>query len=568
MAENSRGTVPYLYDQLRLLSDQHGKGHTFLMGAGQTRTRSFAELAREAGEIAGALQKRGLHPGARVGLLIADNADFIAAFFACVHAGLVAVPLSPPPALGKSERFFERIALVLEQGRLGVLITDDESHKERLVNLAGITPVLTFESVKEQGQYIPQVERKPDDLCFIQFTSGSTGKPKGVVVDYRNVAENCRAIAVEGLRSNPGDVCVSWLPMYHDMGLVGKVLATFSVGMPCVYIPTRLFVRHPNIWMQAMSEFRGTITFAPNFALKLAVRRLRSNSSELNLSHVRAIGCGAEPISAEALRLFSSAFEPFGLSAHSLLPSYGMAEATLAVSFASLDVPPRCLRVRSDALTPGRRVRVAGGTEAGIELVSCGAAFDGHKISVVGPRGEACGERQVGEIVVEGPSVAQGYWDQPEETRNTFDGMRLVTGDLGFLDDGELFVCGRKKELIIINGVNFYPQDIEWSLEGVEGIREGGTAAFGCDRGFGEELVVVVERARQGIDGVLRELLKARVLEVWGLMVSDVAMVSPGDLPRTTSGKLRRGAIRSQYQREISLVPLASWKAQVSDALG
>lgn len=539
--------VTLLYDRLQLASRDHVRCHTFLTGRKSKTERSFAQLAESAAKLAGAFAVQNLRRGDRVGILVGDNADFILTFFACVHAGLVAVPLSPPPALGKADRFIERIALVVQEGNLSALVTDGSVDDSRLCGAAKDTPVLAMSKLKQHGDVVPPAALTPDDICFIQFTSGSTGKPKGVVIDYRNVAENCQAIAIEGLNSTAEDVAVSWLPMYHDMGLVGKVLATFSVGMPCVYIPTRLFIRHPNLWMEAMSDYRGTISFGPNFALKLASKRARALGADIDLSHVRAIGCGAEPISPDALREFLARHETYGLKENALMPSYGMAEATLAVSFASLTSPVRYRRVCKDALRNDGTVSFVPHVEGSIELVSCGRAFPGHEITIQDASGQVLGERQVGQIVVQGPSVARGYFCNSAATEEVFLGGRLFTGDLGFLDEHELYVCGREKDIIIVNGANYYAQEIEWSLESVPGLREGGVAAIGIDRGAGEELVVVAERGKGGDDTALTERMLKRVREDWGLLLGDVVIVPASALPKTTSGKLRRSEVKRRY---------------------
>ncbi|MBC7172912.1 MAG: AMP-binding protein, partial [Polyangiaceae bacterium] len=315
----------------------------------------------------------------------------------------------------------------------------------------------------------------PDDLCFLQFTSGSTSKPKGVMVSHRNLVANGLAfLGTHGLDRNPDDVGVSWLPLYHDMGLIGFVLATLLVDLQAVLMPTELFARSPRLWLETITKYRGTITYAPNFAYQLVTKRLKPKDLEgLDLSRLRVAGCGAEPIRAQTLREFADKLAPSGFRSIAFLPSYGMAEATLAITFHGLESELSVDRVDTDAMTQGFARPADADTKSVSEVVSCGKGFPGHEVMVVDESGKPLPERRVGQVVTRGPSVTAGYFENEAATAESWKDGWLATGDLGYVADGNLHICGRIKDLIIIRGANHYPQDIEWVVGDLEGVRRG-----------------------------------------------------------------------------------------------
>jgi fatty-acyl-CoA synthase len=364
----------------------------------------------------------------------------------------------------------------------------------------------------------------------------------------------------DGLRSDPSrDRGVSWLPLYHDMGLIGFVVAPIFAEVPVVLLPTTSFVRRPSSWLDAVNRYRGTITFAPNFAYALAVQGISPRQMEgWDLSCVRALGCGAEPIDAPTVRAFMDKFETVGLKRTAILPSYGLAEATLAVTFSGLDAPLETDAVEPQALLKGSAARAMNGHS--IELVSCGRPFPSHRIEVVDESGASLGERQIGEIVVEGPSVAAGYFGDEAATRATFRSGRLFTGDLGYFAEGRLHVCGRSKDLIILRGRNYYPQDIEKIISDVEGVRTSQVAVFTCARALNgdaaarievptsdERLVAVAEVSKsQFAHDAMRRAIVSAVQERMGLKVDEVHFLRRGELPKTSSGKVRRRETRAR----------------------
>ncbi len=321
-------------------------------------------------------------------------------------------------------------------------------------------------------------------MAFIQFTSGSTSRPKGVTLTHANLAANIKCIMNDGLRIRPEDVAISWLPLYHDMGLIGFVLAPLYHCVPVIYLPPLLFLKRPVTWFQAFTRHQAHIAYAPNFGYALCVKRIKAADLEgLDLSTWRVAGCGAEPIRPETLEAFADAFSRIGFRKEALYPSYGMAESALAVAFTELDEGMKAIGVDGPTLwAKGEAKLVPEDHENVVRLVSCGREFPDHKIRIFDPDDTASEhplpERRVGEIRIAGPSVMSGYWEDAERTRETFAGGFLKTGDLGFLSDGHVFVCGRSKEVVIVNGRNYYPQDMEWEAGKVDGVRRGNVVAF------------------------------------------------------------------------------------------
>jgi acyl-CoA synthetase (AMP-forming)/AMP-acid ligase II len=366
----------------------------------------------------------------------------------------------------------------------------------------------------------------------------------------------------DGLRMTPDDIGVSWLPLYHDMGLIGFVLAPLFHRTPIVFLPALLFLKRPVTWFQAITRHKGNVAFAPNFAYALCVKRIKTADLEgLDLSTWTRAGCGAEPIRAETLEGFADAFARIGFRRDALLPSYGMAESSLAISFTELYQGLKTISVHGPTLWEKGEARlVADDDEDAVRLVSCGPEFPEHKVRVFDPEDASSErplpERQVGEMRIAGPSVMRGYWEDAERTREAFAGPFLRTGDLGFLHEGHVFICGRSKEVVIVNGRNYYPQDLEWEASKVGGVRKGNVVAFGARDPSGlerdRERVVIAfevqepERLR-GASALIGEVRKA-VQEGVGLTLDDAVALPPGALPKTSSGKLQRAKTRELYE--------------------
>ncbi len=534
-------------DVLRENAVHEDRAVTFVRGSGEERRVSFPDLWKTARQRARALYKLGLKKGDRVALVLPEPDEFVLTFMGCLTAGIVAVPMYPPQTLAKMEAYGDTVRHILAASGARALVTSESLAKLMGEHVAGATEARLVVEAEVRGSEDDTEAPEPvslDDLAFLQFTSGSTSKPKGVMVTFGNLAANAHAIMVDGLKSTPADKGVSWLPLYHDMGLIGFVVAPLYTLVQVMFLPTMSFIRRPSIWLEAIHRFRGTITFAPNFAYALATRAVTdAQAKDWDLSCMRHLGCGAEPIQAEVLRGFLKRFEKNGLSPTSVLPSYGMAEATLAITFWDVDKTLHADEVDISKMRAGEAAPVEAGT-TGMELVACGKAFPGHEIMIAGPEGESLGERMVGEVWVKGPSVTKGYFGDPVATAAAFSNGWLKTGDLGYQADGELYLCGRAKDLIILNGKNYYPQDIEAVVSRASGVRDGQCVAFGVLSPDGGEHCVIVAEAKVGPRaGTIAEIIASIVQLVRaeiGIVPGEVHLIKRGTLPKTSSGKVRR----------------------------
>ena len=551
--------------------DGDGRGYTFLpSGGGAERYLGFRALVDEAEAYGRRLAALGLKKGDRVALVIPESDEFVLTFLGACTQGILPVPLYPPLSLGRLDAYVDSTARILEASAADVLVTTTRVQKvlwSVMDRVKTLRDLVTIEKLcagpAPSADSLPAVEIAPSDPVFLQFTSGSTAAPKGVVVTHASLSANSQAILDEGLDVRPTDVAVSWLPLYHDMGLIGFVLAPLYRSVQSVFIPTLDFVRRPTLWMEAIHRHRGSMTFAPNFAFaRVAKRATDADLARWDLSCLRAVGCGAEPIHPDTMRLFTERFAPVGLRPEALLPSYGMAEATLAMTFAGLDERVRVDVIDADACherdvaepvdpAAGEAEDAAGAGVLG--LVSCGRPFSGHEVGIFDEGGARLPERRIGEIRFRGPSVAAGYFRNPEATAAAFEpaeqGGWLHTGDLGYLADGELFITGRRKDILILNGRNYYPQGIEWQTEEVPGIRRGNVVAFSVPGESSEEAVIVAETGEQD-EARRREIIQAvrtRINAEMGLAVADVHLLGVGEMPKTTSGKLQRRRTREQF---------------------
>jgi fatty-acyl-CoA synthase len=489
-------------------------------------------------------------------LTLSEGDDFVLAFFGVIAAGAVPVPLYPPATMSRLDAYFANLARVIASSGAKLLITSRRSAPEGPASPLADIPTVRPEELAEAPTAEVMVEVGPDDLAFLQFTSGSTSLPKGVMVTHRSLAANAQAIMFDGLAADPArDKGVSWLPLYHDMGLIGFVIAPIFAEVPVVLLPTTSFVRRPSSWLDAVHRHRGTITFAPNFAFSLCVQGISEKQmAGWDLSCLRALGCGAEPIDAATLRAFLDKFESVGMKQQAILPAYGLAEATLAVTFGDLAEPLTTDVADPHELVRGRATPAQNGHS--VEIVSCGRAFPHHRVEIVDEQGRSLPERNVGEIVVEGPSLAVGYFGDDSATRATFRQGRLFTGDLGYLVDGRLFVCGRKKDVIILRGRNYFPQDFERIISAVDGVRQAQVAVFTRSRTshgtvrLADELLVAVAEVNnsQVAREPLRKAVVSAVYEQTGLKVDEVHFLRRGELPKTSSGKVRRRETRARLE--------------------
>jgi fatty-acyl-CoA synthase len=545
-------------DVLRDNAVHSDRSVTFVRAGGEERVVRYPDLWLEARRRAHAMAALGLQRGDRVALVLPEPDEFILTFIAALAGGFVAVPIYPPQTLAKMEAYGDTVRHVLTASGASVLITNDALRpmiEQHLVRGASATRVVSERDVREAEGFDGQSPEPVslDDLAFLQFTSGSTSSPKGVMVTHRNLSVNSHAIMFDGLKSTPADRGVSWLPLYHDMGLIGFVIAPLYALVQVMFLPTSAFIRRPSLWLEAIHRFRGTITFAPNFAFALATRAVtETQAKSWDLSCMRALGCGAEPIQPDVLRAFMDRFAAQGLSPASMLPSYGMAEATLAITFADVTTPIRTDRIDLAAMRAGKALPATEG--ATMELVSCGRPFPGHELAVMGPGARRLGDREVGEVWLRGPSVTAGYYRDPVATEEAFGGGWLKTGDLAYQADGELFICGRAKDLIILNGKNYYPQDIERIVSKVDGIRDGQCVAFSRFDDAGAEIAVVVAESRKQTAGLAAAIIAAVRAEL-GLTITEAHFIKRGTLAKTSSGKVRRRECKRRLEDlELELV--------------
>jgi acyl-CoA synthetase (AMP-forming)/AMP-acid ligase II len=533
----------------------------FTDGAAETARLTHGELDLAARSLAAALQDRRLK-GRPVLLLLDNPFDFVRAFFGCLYAGAIAVPVNLPT---RKQRLEKVVLIAADCGAnvalMSVRVRDALSNQLPGVECIDVSQLTASPQVASLYREDP-LER--DAPAFLQYTSGSTGTPKGVIVSHTNLIAN-QAMIRSGFANGPDTVWVSWLPLYHDMGLVGSMLQPTYLGCPCAMMPPLAFVQRPAQWLRLISEVRGTVSGAPNFAYEMCVRRVDPEDMVgVDLSSWRVAFNGAEPVQARTLARFSEKFAAFGFSSKAFYPCYGMAEATLYISGGIASEEPRLCRVAADALERGESSEQCSRDDERAHkptrsLVSCGFGQEDLCIAIVDPEtGDERPDGQVGEVWISGSSIALGYWNNPTLTMQTFHastsagrGPFLRTGDLGFRRDGELYIAGRAKDVIIVSGKNHYPQDIELTVSQSHvafGNRPGAALALIDDEG--SEQVAVVQELERKYSGELLETdllqrVRDAVLREHGIALKQVLFVQPGKVPVTTSGKVQRARCRS-----------------------
>jgi acyl-CoA synthetase (AMP-forming)/AMP-acid ligase II len=549
-------------DVVRWRTERHPDRHvyTFLVdGETKEATLTYAELEQRARAIGGWLQAQGLQ-GQRVLLVYPPGLEYNVAFFGCLYAGVVAVP-TYPPRLNRPDIRLE--AIVADSQAAAALSTTPilSTLDQRIIHAPTMRSLRWMASDTADAGYAA-TWRDPgcrgESLAFLQYTSGSTAQPRGAMVTHANALQNAAVIgdAVAATEESRG---LLWLPPYHDMGLMGGILQPVYSGVTTTLMSPFAFLQRPFRWLQAIARTGATHSGAPNFAFDLCVSKITPQQrATLDLSSWRVAFSGAEPIRHETLDRFTEAFAPSGFRRESFLAAYGLAEATLLVACSRLGRAPERHSLDASALEQ-HRVLPANGAAARV-VVGCGRPLPGGHVVIVDPdTGVACGPNRVGEIWVSGPSVTRGYWNRPEESALVFgarladtgEGPFLRTGDLGFMRDGNLAITGRIKDLIILDGRNHYPQDIEGTIEQrVPAIRLGGVAAFSVDRDGAERLVIAAEVARshRGMDQheIVRAVRRA-VAEEHAVSVHTVVLLRAGGVPKTSSGKTQRRACRAAF---------------------
>ncbi|MFP5513368.1 MAG: fatty acyl-AMP ligase [Alphaproteobacteria bacterium] len=533
------------------------RGLNFHSGNGQLlEALTYRDLRAQAVSLARRLLAAGFEPGERIALMAETGGDFVRAFFACAYAGIAPVPMPLPMAFGGREGYVGHIRGMLGTARASGLFAPASlvgwvAEAAEGLGLRAVGDLGVLDGFAEQGIDLPVVG--DDDVAYLQFSSGSTRFPSGITVTHRSFMANARAIVEHGLRIDTGDRGVSWLPFYHDMGLVGFLLAPLTAQVSVDFLPTHEFARRPLTWLMLISRNRGTLSYSPSFGYELCARRAALSKPEgIDLSSWRGAGIGGDMIRPHVLANFAETFASCGFHRRAFVPSYGMAETTLAVSFAPLDLGAEVDCVDMDVLEDdGRAVAPQAADARARDFVLCGPPLPDHAVEIRDPDGAILAERRLGHLFVRGPSLMSGYFEQPEETAQTLsaDGW-LDTGDLGYRVGEALVITGRAKDLIIVNGRNIWPQDLEWSAERVSGLRSGDVAAFSVDQSEAERIVVLVHCRTP--DPEAREALKAAVagtLRAEHGAEARIVLVPPHSLPQTSSGKLSRSRARQLFLR-------------------
>jgi fatty-acyl-CoA synthase len=521
----------------------------------------YRDLKVEAQSLGRRMLRAGLKAGDRVALVAETDGNFLRAFFACQYAGLISVPLPLPVAFGGRAGYVEHIRNMLAVAKASAVLCpgpflDMVREAAASFELLAIGTFDQFDSLPDSGVDLPIIGQ--DNLSYLQFSSGSTRSPAGIAVTQRALMANLRGITRDALKMVEGDRCVSWLPFYHDMGLVGFLLAPVATQVPIDYIATREFARRPLIWPTLISQNGGTVSYSPSFGYDLCARRVKGGATDhLELSQWRVAGIGGDMIRPGVLSRFADAFQSCGFRKEAFVASYGMAEATLGITFAPLDLGIELDNIDLDVLeNEARAVPVAddGGANRTRAFVLCGQVLPGHDLEIRAPDGMTLPDREVGRIMFRGPSLMREYFGSREETSRVLsaDGW-LDTGDLGFFLDGSLVVTGRSKDLILINGRNIWPQDLEWLVEHeVEGVRNGDVAAVSIDEAEGESVVLLVQgrSSDEEVRANLRQAVADTVRAAVGVNCL-VVLVPHNSLPQTSSGKLSRARARKMYLESL-----------------
>jgi fatty-acyl-CoA synthase len=539
-----------LIDRIERVAEVDRRSITFISGDDH-ETIPWSQLHAEASAVAAALQARGVKPGDHIALLGPTTRKLITAIQAVWLSGATLVTMPLPMRMGALEQFIEQTRNRIRRSDSSMVVIDSEL-AAFVEPVEGDPPFVGMDLLFDPSGPTAGDYRRPDSdedaLAVLQFTSGSTSEPKGVMLTHRSICNNHDG-AVEAARVTPEDVIVSWLPLYHDMGLIGLLAIPMCMDVGLVQGAPQDFLSRPLRWMRWMSQYKGTGTAGPNFAYALAARALRRCEEPLDLSAARIMLNGAEPVDAATFRSFLEAGERFGLDPASAYPAFGMAEVCIAGCF---PVPEKGLKTdwvdRRSLELDGDARPVEAESDGAMELAFLGSPVPGMEMRIVKPgTSEVLEARQVGELQLAGTSLTSGYYRQPDATAELLADGWLHTGDLAYSVDGELVVCGRSKDVIIVGGRNVYPQDIEKVVGEVEGVRTGNVIAFGVEGRHGAQNVVVVAECKGGnLDEVRREVTLV-VTQAEGIPPKEVVLVEPGTVPKTSSGKLQRSACKASF---------------------
>ena len=551
-------TAETLIEVLAYHVRSHGNRPHVLLWRGEDdeQTITYAELDREARVMAAGLIEHGLTPGERVAIMLPTEAAFFEAFFGVLFAGGIPVPLYPPFRRAQVEDHLRRQAGILRNAGASLLIIGSEIRNVGQLMLGlceDLRCVETVQALSRAGSIEQIVPAGPETIALIQYTSGSTGDPKGVVLTHANLLANIRAMG-EALDASSADVFVSWLPLYHDMGLIGAWLGTLHYGVPTIIMPPLAFLADPGRWLRAMGRHRATLSAAPNFAFELCCKNVRDEDIKgLDLSSIKMLVNGAEPVSPATIERFTARFAKLGFQPEALAPVYGLAENSVGLTFPPIGRGPIVDKVQRPALSRDGDAKMADpGDATALQFVACGRPIEGHEVRIVDEASAELPERTEGRLQFKGPSATRGYFRNDEKTKALFDGEWLESGDRAYIASGDVFITGRIKDMIIKAGRNIYPHELEELVGGVDGVRKGCVAAFPSKSGGAdtERLVLLVETRLTEPDAI--DALRSRIVEVAKMQLDiapdEVVLAPPHTVPKTSSGKLRRSAARTRYE--------------------
>lgn len=575
--------TPHAATTLPEMLDWHARNHpqrphVYLYGDGEEpETITYATLLDGARALAAGLQAGGLMPGQTVAIMLPTGRDYLFSFFGILLAGAVPVPIYPPLRPSQIEDHLRRHAGILANAQVVLLITVAEAGRVARLLKAQVDTLREVATpaqlASSSGSFAGQVLHG-DEIAFLQYTSGSTGQPKGVILTHDNLLANIRAMG-EAVQADSTDVFISWLPLYHDMGLIGAWLGSLYHGLPLVLMSPLAFLSRPARWLWTIHRHRGTLTAAPNFAYELCLRKVEDHDLEgLDLGSLRMACNGAEPVSPNTVRRFSERFAPCGFRPGVMAPVYGLAEAAVGLAFPPPDRGPLIDRIRRDPFAASGRALVPAAAEEphALEFVACGRPLPGYQIRIVDSAGTELADRQEGRLEFRGPSATSGYLRNTEATRRLFDGEWLDTGDLAYVADGDIYLTGRVKDIIIRGGRNIYPHEVEEAVGEVPGIRKGCVAVFGSpDPVAGTERLIVVAETRDQEPAALETLqdqVRTVVTDLLGMSPDDALLAPPHSVLKTSSGKIRRAAVCGLYEQgRIGQRPRAVWWQVVRLAL-
>jgi 1-acyl-sn-glycerol-3-phosphate acyltransferase len=571
--------TPESIGQLVALLDWHVQTHperrhvTVLGADDREETLSYAQLQAGAQALAAGLLARGIRPGQAVAIMLPTGVEYFFAFYGALLAGAVPVPIYPPARVTQIEDHLHRHARILSNAQVAILITVPEARplarllRARVPGLGGIVTVAQLRAARADPAALAPIAAglRPGSVAMLQYTSGSTGAPKGVILTHANLLANIRTMG-QAIGAGARDVFMSWLPLYHDMGLIGAWLGSLYHAIPLVVMSPLAFLVRPARWLRAIQRYRATLSAGPNFAFELCLRKIDERDlAGLDLSSLRLLFNGAEPVSADTIRNFTTRFAAYGLDPAALAPVYGLAESAVGLAFPPLGRGPVIERVRREPLTRAGRALPAGADEPGaIEFVACGRPLPGHEIRIVDAAGHEVGDREEGRLEFRGPSCTSGYFRNPDETRKLFHDDWLDSGDLAYAAGGDIYITGRIKDIIIRAGRNLYPHELEEAVGNIPGIRKGCVAVFGtADPASGTERLVVLAETRETDANSLAQLRRevgAVAADLIGTPPEDVVLAPPHSVLKTSSGKIRRAACRELYERgAIGARPRAPW---------